>query len=62
MVSLTFTCFKILEIYFTLRALSVNKILLTDKAQRTKYVSRILKLLENFYFYILHFVYVRQMW
>ena len=62
MVSLTFACFKILEIYFTLRALSVNKILLTDKAQRTKYVSRILKLLENFYFYILHFVFVRQMW
>ena len=62
MVSLTLACFKILEIYFTLRALSVNKILLTDKAQRTKYVSRILKLLENFYFYILHFVFVRQMW
>ena len=61
MVSLTFACFKILGIYFTLRALSVNKMLLTDKAQRTKYVSRILKLLENFYFYILHFVYVRQM-
>ena len=61
MVSLTFACFKILEIYFPLRALSVNKILLTDKAQRTKYVSRILKLLENFYFHILHFVYVRQM-
>ena len=25
-------------------------------------VSRILKLLELFYFYILHFVYVRRMW
>ena len=62
MVSLTFACFKILEIYFTFRALSVNKVLLTDKAQRMKYVSRILKLLENFYFYILHFVFVRQMW
>ena len=30
------------------------KILLTDEARRAKYISRILKLLEHFYFYILH--------
>ena len=29
---------------------------------RRLYISRILKLLEHFYFYILHFVYVRRMW
>ena len=40
---------------------SYMKMLLTDKAQRAKYALRILKLLEHFYFYILHFVYVRQM-
>ena len=27
-----------------------------------KYISKILKLLEHFYFYILHFLYVRRMW
>ena len=41
---------------------SYMKILLTDEAQRAKYISRILKLLEHFYFYILHFVYMRWMW
>ena len=30
------------------------KILLTDEARKAKYISRILKLLEHFYFYILH--------
>ena len=30
------------------------KILLTDEARRAKYISRILKLLEHFYFYVLH--------
>ena len=39
---------------------SYLKILLTDKARRVKYISRILKRLERFYFYILHFVYVRR--
>ena len=38
------------------------KILLTDETRRAKYISRILKLLEHFYFYILHFLYVRRMW
>ena len=39
------------------------KMLLTDEARRrAKYISRILKLLEHFYFYILHFVHVRRMW
>ena len=41
---------------------SYMKILLTDEARRAKYISRILKLLEHFYFHILHFVYVRRMW
>ena len=29
----------------------------TDEARRAKYISRILKLPEHFYFYILHFSY-----
>ena len=33
-----------------------------DEAPRAKYISRIFKLLEHFYFCILHFVYVRRMW
>ena len=41
---------------------SYMKILLTDETRRAKYISRILKLLEHFYFYILHFLYVRRMW
>ena len=41
---------------------SYMKILLTDEARRAKYISRILKLLEHLYFYILHFLYVRRMW
>ena len=57
-----FKNFKILKIYFTLWATSVNKILLTDEARRVKYTSRILKLLEHFYFYILNFLYMRRMW
>ena len=38
------------------------RVLLIDEAQRAKYISKILKLLEHFYFYILHFLYVRRMW
>ena len=37
---------------------SYMKILLTDNARRAKYISRILKLLEHFYFHILHFVHM----
>ena len=33
-----------------------------DEARRAKYIARIFKLLEHFYFCILHFVYVRRMW
>ena len=40
---------------------SYMKTLLIDEARRAKYISRILKLLEHFYFYILHFLYVRRM-
>lgn len=32
------------------------KMLLTDKAQKAECISRILKLLEHFYCYILHFI------
>ena len=39
-----------------------KKLLLTDEARRAKYISRILNLLEHFNFYILHFLYVRQIW
>ena len=39
-----------------------KKNLLTDEARRVKYISRILKLLERFYFSILHFLCVRRMW
>ena len=38
------------------------KTLLTDKARKAKYISRMLKPLEHFNFYILHFVYVRRIW
>ena len=46
---------------FELFSASYMKILLTDETQRAKYISRILKLLEHFYFYLLHFLYVRRM-
>ena len=42
--------------------MSVNKILLTDEAQRAKYTSTILKILEHFYFHILHFLNMHRMW
>ena len=41
---------------------SYMKIFVTYKARRAKYNSRILKRLECFYFYILHFEYVCRIW
>ena len=48
---------NVLEVLKYIR--SSNLVSQTDEAWRAKYI---LKLLEQFYFYILYFLYVRRMW
>ena len=55
MVSLTFACFKILEIYFTLRALSVNKIFIDWQGSNNEICFKDLKTSRKFLF--LHFTF-----